>query len=131
MNEELVAFINIHQIAILVVYSIIAISFSLFYGFNAIYIFWNEDYRKTNFKDEEHKCLRMFNQFWLNFAGSIGGWISLYVVISYLISHGTIILTNAHILFFVIGIIGITGLLPMTLFDIINGPYEIIKKFLK
>lgn len=98
---------------------IIAIIWSLLYGFFAEKIFGNKKQREE--ASEEFGLLGHLHQFWLNFVGVAAGWLSFYLFIKIIRDLGVENLTSLHLMLLLIGVIGIVGWLPMTLAGISNA----------
>jgi cbb3-type cytochrome oxidase subunit 1 len=108
--------------------SITGIAFSFFYGLKATEIFLkSEDYKSK-------KWPWKFHQFWLNFIGSLTGWISLLVIYPRIFdciqNNQVYSIRLADILLFFLSFIGITGYLPMTIVGVIQGLKDIFAKVL-
>lgn len=105
-----------------VVFALMALGFSLFYGLKATTIFPRED----------HKGAALWHQRWFNFAGSVTGWLALYVMAAKV--HRCFLancpaefgLGDAVACF--IAFVGITGHLPYTAMGLIEGVRELAKK---
>ena len=101
---------------------VIGLLFSGFYGWKAVQIF---DTTKTK---EELKKLSWewkIHQSWLNFSGSLVGWI---VLLSLLVRHWQCLLDACTVPFgiwdfvaCVVAFVGVTGYLPMSIVGFISG----------
>ena len=92
---------------------LIPVSFSLFYGLRAVYIFGYPG------KDQERPKLNkswFFHQFWFNFAGSLAGWF-LLILFGFSLDNASNI-EIIHIIIFVLGLLGVVGLMPQLLAQI-------------
>jgi uncharacterized membrane protein YdcZ (DUF606 family) len=98
---------------------------SFLFGIFAEFIFWTKDQRKKQTK------IQHVYQFWLNFVGSIAGWLFLYFTIAAFQELGIEKITFIHLTFGVLGIIGVVGLLPTTLVGIVNSVSKIVEKIIK
>lgn len=109
------------------IYLIVAAVFSVFYGLRAVEIFLEPIPKK-----DERKCSWWFHQFWLNFAGSVVGWVCLWFVGGKLVScfvttcSGSPDWWNAAVAFF--AFIGITGYLPMTVVTLVQSIGAVVGK---
>lgn len=108
---------------------LIAIIFSLFYGFRAVWIFIYADPKNPPPKYTKSWWV---HQFWINFIGSITGWLILWLLyehfkimkINDVVSKITI---NIEILF-VVGLISIMGYLPFVLVTLTTSIQIIISQ---
>jgi hypothetical protein len=111
-----------------IIIGLIGLAFSLFYGLKATEIFLSSG------TYEDQKWSWKFHQFWLNFIGSLTGWISLLVIypgISDCIQNNLAYsLKLSDVLLFFLSFIGITGFLPMTIVGLIQGLKDIFAKAL-
>ncbi len=113
-------------IVFLAVFLALALGFSLFYGlaFKQIWMSTSSKLTKS----------RWFHEAWFNFVGSLIGWICMFAIYESLFNFPwqTLVINISwqHIILFVIGILGITGLLPYTLWSVSRGIDEFIKKIL-
>jgi hypothetical protein len=100
-----------------------AFIFSCFYGFGS---------QKIWFPKEEVNRVKLIHEIWFNFFSSFLGWICLYAVyISLSIVPPTDLVRSIswqHLILSLIASLGITGLLPYTLWGISRTPAEIMKK---
>ena len=111
---------------------VIAIIASLFFGVYAINIFFKKaEVPKTK---DEHFSWKI-HQFWLNFVGSLSGWIILYFLlkrVEHLASNDYVFtLSFADFISFVLCFIGITGYMPATIVGLINSFGLIVSKFVE
>lgn len=103
-------------------YAIIAVALSLFYGWKAVKIF------KANKSDDDVEKLDWswkLHQSWLNFAGSIVGWLVLWVMFQKFlgcISDGCTVVFGAwDFIGYLIAFIGVTGYLPAAVVGFVGG----------
>jgi hypothetical protein len=99
------------------IYLIVALAFSLFYGFNAQQIHaidkkQDEDLRKT------FGPSWVFHQFWFNFFGALVGWVLLGVSIQIVRTIDPAEISIGHVLIFIIGVVGVVGYIPKTIHDV-------------
>ena len=98
------------------IFGIVAILASLFYGIKATKIF-NVDATKMSFAWH-------FHQFWFNFLGSLFGWILAYSLLpdiyNSIVNDSKIEISFARIFVLIIAFIGMTGHLPFTMMTAIN-----------
>lgn len=98
---------------------------SLIYGWKAVIIF---GYPEEKEKLPEHANSWWVHQFWFNFVGSMLGWffviISIYTIKTISIEKITI----THVLILILGILGVTGLLPSLISQIPNILYWLTKE---
>jgi hypothetical protein len=111
----------------LIIYLIVAILFSLFYGLFACSIFIGD------VKDKPSAW--KFHQIWLNFLGSIIGWIAFWPVINNTISYlkgneGFPGFGWQQICLFFLGFVGITGFLPSAVVGLVTSLGKIAEKLL-
>src|SRR6266496_6338830 len=99
-----------------VVLGLVAIAFSVFYGLKAFDIFEVDHAKKP-------KAWK-FHQFWLNFAGSLAGWLMFWVAVR----RGCLVagsaehaLKTSDFILFLIAFVGITGFLPLSVVSFIQG----------
>lgn len=101
---------------------------SLFYGFKAVWIFM---YPSPDRNPKKHTKSWWMHQIWINFAGSFIGWVCIYVLI---ISFGADVKASAssisfgHVFLFIVGLLGVMGFLPLTLWGIANSMKYISEK---
>jgi hypothetical protein len=106
-------------------FACVALAFSLFYGFKASDIF-----------DVDHKGRRWawkFQQFWLNFVGSAGGWVISWIVLQRLrlvIQSPGQSLNLSDFVLLLIAFIGVTGFLPLSVVSFIQGIRDIAGKIM-
>ncbi len=108
-----------------VAFSLLALAFSLFYGFKAFDIFGVDHANKPR--------AWKFHQFWLNFVGSVAGWITLWLVIqrvAFVIRLPEHALKASDFLLLLIAFIGVTGFLPLSVVSFIQGIRDIAAKVL-
>lgn len=105
-------------------YWIVALAFSLFYGWKARDIFV--------VKRQQESWAYVAHQAWLNFVGAFCGWVSLWLealrVASYSEADVRPEFGLADAGLGVVALIGITGLLPMTVVGFIQGIRELAGK---
>jgi len=95
--------------------------FSLFYGVFCKQI-WFPDIKITKSK--------YAHEIWFNFISSLVGWVSFYILYKSLFASfvfTTDIISWQSIILFLIGMLGITGLLPYTIWSISRMPNETVK----
>lgn len=107
-------------------YWVVALCFSLFFGFKATDIFLTKDQLK------DRPSSWKFFQFWLNFVGSIVGWIILWIILPNLIdlmrlTHQNKISLN-EIIAMIISFIGITGYLPASVVGLLMSIGDLVSK---
>lgn len=77
---------------------------------------------------------RYIHEIWFNFIGSFVGWISLYIVYKslYNFSWENLVINIGwqHLIMFMLGILGITGLLPYTLWGLSRSADFIVNKMI-
>lgn len=99
------------------IYWLISIFFSILYGKNAVDIFI--DTSKSFVKQKMKLSSWKSHQFWLNFVGSISGWVALYYLafirMPMVLSASDKKLGFEDGLVILIALLGITGFLPYTL----------------
>lgn len=107
---------------------VIGFAFSLFYGLR-----WKEIW----FLQENQKLTksRWVHEAWFNFVGSAVGWSCFYILFSSLsVFSWQELITNIlwqHLIVFLIGLMGITGLLPYILWSISRVIEQIVTKIFK
>jgi len=110
------------------IFLVFAIFFSFFYGCCGWFLWFNQDSRPKLRKS------RIFHEMWFNFAGSLIGWICIFATYKSLASLGwQDVVGNIrwqHIALFIIGTLGITGLLPYVLWGISRSVDSFIAKLL-
>ena len=113
-----------------IIFLILAISFSIFYG-----VFWKQIWATPLSMSSGLSKSRFLHEVWFNFTGSLAGWICLYIIYKSLsvFTWQTIVINISwqHILLFVIALMGITGLLPYILMSISRTVDQIVGKILK
>lgn len=101
-----------------------ALIFSISYGFWCKEI-WFPD-------DDSLSISRYIYEIWFNFIGSFVGWMSLYVLYRSFLNSTWIELATTiswtHLFLLIIGLLGITGLLPYTLWSISRAPGGVMDK---
>lgn len=111
-------------------YWLVALTFSLFYGFKAVRIFMSikaleEDVPKKSQSWHIH-------QFWLNFSGSGVGWIILYFLVRNFLNLEQKDLFSefnaGHIGLAFLAFVGITGYMPTTIITLVNSISLLIQK---
>ena len=110
---------NIYSLA----FALLGFAFSLFYGFKASDIF---DVDHT----DKPRAWR-FHQFWLNFVGSVAGWVMLWIAIQRLrlaIDSPEQSLKLSDFALLLIAFIGVTGFLPLSVVSFIQGIRDIAAK---
>ncbi len=102
-----------------VVFALVAIVFSVFYGFKAFDIFGVDHTDKP--------AAWKFHQFWLNFAGSLAGWLMLWVAVRRvcLVVGSDHALKMSDFILFLVAFVGITGFLPLSVVSFIEGIRDI------
>jgi hypothetical protein len=99
-------------------YFVVAVGFSIFYGWKALEIL-------TNTEPNSFKGARLFHQRWLNFLGSAAGWVCLWFVVVKLwlhISDGDRQeFSWSYAALALIGFVGVSGYLPFTVVTIVNS----------
>src|SRR3989344_567900 len=91
-------------------YFFIAVIFSFIIGFTAKF-----DYRINN------EPVFHFFSFWINFTGSIIGWLALYSYIVFLKNSAPVNISFAHIILLLVALCGIVGFLPKLLIEMIGA----------
>ncbi len=109
-----------------------AIIWSIGYGLFAIRIFFKKD--QVDATKSAHPSWKI-HQFWLNFLGSIVGWIITYFLLSrieYLWeSDYSYTISFADVFSFLLAFIGITGFLPMTVVGLVNAVSSLAEKIIE
>ncbi|PYL43318.1 MAG: hypothetical protein DMF42_04415 [Verrucomicrobia bacterium] len=103
-----------------VVLGLVAIAFSVFYGLKAVDIFGVDHANKP--------AAWKFHQFWLNFAGSLAGWLMLWVAVRRVCSvvgSAEHALKMSDFILFLVAFVGITGFLPLSVVSFIQGIRDI------
>jgi hypothetical protein len=103
-----------------VVFAVVALVFSLFYGWYAFDIF-RVDRRSMRIPERVH-------QFWLNFLGSIAGWLLLWVAVqrlAFVIASPVHPLKVSDFILLLVAFIGVTGFLPLSVVSFIQGIRDI------
>lgn len=105
------------------VFVILGLPFSIFYGYSATKIFGIPTTEKGSW---------IFHQFWLNFVGSLAGWFFAYLLAAdvqqNICSFSNYEITFGRILTFVLAFIGVTGYMPATIVGLVSGVKEIFAK---
>ncbi|WP_126460858.1 hypothetical protein [Sulfuritortus calidifontis] len=109
-----------------VLFAILAIGMSVFYGLRACEIF--------SVPISDRKPSWRFHQFWLNFLGSGVGWVAAWAVLRATVECASVdcalsVSPSAVSLFF-LAFIGVTGYLPATIVGAIGGINEFVSKLL-
>ncbi len=114
----------------IVIYVVIALIFSSFYGLYAENIFYTKNQKEKIKEEYDSESIKYFHfhQHWLNFVGSCIGWFSLYLFISILQKVEVKEISFANILLLIIGVIGIVGWLPMTLWGVTKSLADAVKR---
>lgn len=111
---------------------VLGILASLFYGLNAINIFFPK--AKVQDTKSEHWSWKV-HQFWLNFLGSLVGWIILYFLlkrIDFLKGNNcSFVLSIRDFIYGLLAFIGITGYLPMTIVGLVNSVTSLAQKVIE
>jgi hypothetical protein len=105
------------------VLGLVAIAFSVFYGCKAFEIFGVDHAGKPG--------AWKFHQFWLNFSGSLAGWLILWVAIrrvSLVVGSTDHALKMSDFILFLVAFIGITGFLPLSVVSFIQGIRDIVTR---
>lgn len=110
------------------IYFIISLIFSLYYSLCAEMIFWTKEQRDNYHKD--YSLIKRFHQIWLNFVGSALGWFSLYLFFYVVQNVEVKEISFADILLLIIGLLGIIGWLPMTLFGVGQSLVTAVKRLI-
>jgi hypothetical protein len=99
-------------------YFVVALGFSIFYGWKALAIL-------TNTEPNSFKGARLFHQRWLNFIGSAAGWLCLWFVVVKVwlrMSDGDAQEFGwSYAALALIGFVGVSGYLPFTIVTIVNS----------
>jgi hypothetical protein len=103
---------------------LVATAFSLFYGFRATNIF--------DVKLAGTSRSWRFHQWWLNFLGSVSGWIAswflLHKILSASHSPATVSIQPSDIGLFFLAFVGVTGFLPFSVVSVLQGLRDIATK---
>lgn len=102
---------------------LVGLGFSFFYGIKAAEIFQVQPVDKISWR---------LHQFWLNFLGSVVGWITLWFVMERVVAA----LSNTRslqfnfptVLLFLLAFVGIIGFLPVTVVNLINSVGALVGK---
>ena len=110
-----------------IIFLILAILFSIFYG-----VFWKQVWISPLSPGLTKS--RLLHEVWFNFIGSLIGWICIFVIYRSLLPfswEGAVYnITWQHIALFIIGVLGITGLLPHVLWSISRSIDLLIERML-
>ena len=104
-------------------FTVIGLAFSFFYGWKAFDIF--------RIEGKDMPPALKFHQFWLNFLGSIVGWLMLWVALRRL---GFVIASPDHplkvsdFILLLVAFIGVTGYLPFAILTSVQAIKELISK---
>lgn len=96
-------------------YGLAALSASILYSLYAVRIFL--DTTKDPWKTKAKEKPFLYHQLWLNFVGSLSGWLALAYLVAYRrqsIADGDMGLADVAVV--LLTLLGITGLLPNALF---------------
>jgi hypothetical protein len=108
---------------------IIGALFSLFYGFRAVEIFQRAD---SKIKYPKYRISWWIHQRWINFIGSMIGWIALYLELLNFDRIGWNViasnLTLSDFALLVIALLGIMGFLPKALWNLAGAIYALLGK---
>jgi len=101
---------------------------SLFYGLSSYRVFTyphtDKVYKENNLKIDVTKRAR-FHEFWTHLICSMIGWVCLYILYNDLFRQGLNSIdirsiTANHFLLLLVGLLGVIGFLPLTLWGIAN-----------
>ncbi len=104
-----------------ILFGMVALGFSFFYGCKAVTIFVSTKNEKgeelPQIKEKTKLLPWKAHQFWLNFVGSLTGWAATYylVFVRILPSKASFSFAIEDTVPLLIALLGITGLLPYTL----------------
>ena len=107
-----------------IVYWSFATIASLFYGLKAVDIFFKAAEVQT-FKTNE-KWPRKLHEFWMNFLGSIVGWVGIWILYSTFDTQ----VSFTELLLAVLSFTGVVGKLPLALALAIRGLEKLYNKLL-
>ncbi len=99
----------------IILYWILAGVLSLFYGWKAVDIFFAND-AVLPFKKTE-KWPRKLHEFWMNFLGSLSGWVGIWILYT---TYDSVI-TVSQIVIALVAFTGMVGRLPTALMIVIYG----------
>jgi len=107
-------------------YWIAALGMSLFYGLRACEIFSvSTEGRRTSWR---------VHQFWLNFLGSLVGWVAAWALLRPVVACASeacsLSVSASTVLVFFLAFIGITGYLPVAVVGLVGGVNEFIANLL-
>ena len=112
----------------IILFFFIAIIFSLFYGFSGWLLWYKQD------EKPKLRTIRLIHEIWFNFIGSFIGWLCIFIIYKSLLPFGwekaVYNITWQHIVLFIIGVLGITGLLPYVLWSISRSIDLLIERVL-
>lgn len=107
-------------------FAVVAIGMSIFYGLRACEIF---SISTTDRKRSWH-----FHQFWLNFLGSVVGWVAAWAILRSAVECASadciLSVSPSAVSLFFLAFIGVTGYLPATIVGAIGGVNELVAKLL-
>ena len=112
-------------------------AFSLFYAFSSYRIFTyphtDDVYIKNNLKKFDVTKRARLHEFWTHLICSVSGWVCLYILYSNLLKQGLDkvdirIITVNHFLLLLIGLLGVVGFLPLTLWGVANAVQYLSKE---
>src|SRR6202035_6056357 len=101
-------------------FGLVALAFGVFYGFKPFDIFRVDHANKPG--------AWKFHQLWLNFVGSIAGWVILWVVIqriSFVIRAPEHALKASDFILMLVAFVSVTGFLPLSIVSFIQGIRDI------
>jgi hypothetical protein len=114
-----------------IIYWVFALCLSLFYSLKAFKIHLTHE-GLVNQQRKNKNYAWFFHQWWFNFIASLIGWGLIWMLLPSLIliicqqKSGT--LSFVDILLLIIGLLGITGHLPLTIFGIAKNTDALISK---
>ena len=107
-----------------VVFGLVALAFSLFYGAKACDIF--------DVQVEGKSLAWKAHQFWLNFLGSLVGWFALWALVPRaapcLLQSCHLDLTLGDLALFFLAFVGVTGFLPVTIVGLVDSVKQVAAK---
>src|SRR6266446_6977071 len=116
----------IHSTLFVIVFSVVALIFSVFHGAMAADIFMSADARR------DKSWAWHVHQFWLNFCGSVAGWAALWFIIEKLGALFTPPRSAApqwsDAALFFLAFLGVTGYLPFAIVTSVQAIKELISK---
>lgn len=116
---------------------VIGVGLSLFYGLCSyrvfIYPHTDDVYTKNDLKKFDVTKRARFHEGWTHFICSVIGWICLYILYKNLVATGigsinVQAITFNHFLLLLIGLLGVVGFLPLTLWGIANAIQFLVKE---